>query len=57
MAQYHSSADLKHTLAHIAPKARLLLVQVEFEVFGNIHGKLIEAPVKDPHGSLGLTQD
>lgn len=42
MAQYHSSAHLKHTLANIAPRARPLLVQVEFEVFGNIHGKLID---------------
>lgn len=40
MAEYYSNAFLKHTLAHIAPPARPIYIQVEFEVFGNIHGKL-----------------
>lgn len=40
MAQYYSGANLTHTLAHIAPKSRPLYVLVDFEVYGNIHGKL-----------------
>lgn len=39
MSQYlESEANLKHALAFIAPQSRGLYVQVEFEVFGNIHG-------------------
>lgn len=39
MAQYYSRANLTHTLAHIATKSRPIYVQVEFEVFGSIHGE------------------
>lgn len=39
MAKLDSKASLIHTLALIAPKSRPLYVQVEFEVFGSIHGK------------------
>lgn len=33
-----SGAGLAHALAYIAPKSRGLLVQMEFEVYGNLHG-------------------
>lgn len=39
MAHYYTEANMKHILANIAPKSRPLLVLVEFEVFGNIHGE------------------
>lgn len=39
MGLNQTSADLQHLLAHIAPRSRPLYVIVDFEVFGNIHGK------------------
>lgn len=39
MAQFYNDAEVKHILAHVAPKSRPMYVLLEFEVFGNIHGK------------------
>lgn len=40
MAAFYNESRLTHALAYIAPRSRPSLVQVEFEVFGNIHGEL-----------------
>lgn len=39
MAQFYSDANMRHALAYIAPRGRSLYAIVDFEVYGNLHGK------------------